>query len=188
MSPPSPLLFDGKRAGSDREEASRKPTNSDLISCALIPLLLTNSDLISCALIPLLSTNSDLISCALTPLLSTNSDMTSCILHSRSCHLLNGFFAKTHVRFVQHHHIWCFTQRPSSNLFEMIFLHLHDFKSHFSQASAQNSLHEIKSELSKTTFNDLHEAKSVFSLFLSASPFLKKYFLFCLTESCNSPF
>ena len=67
MSPPSPLLFDGKCAGSDREEASHKPTNSDLISCALIPLLLTNSDSVSCALTPLLLTNSDIVSCALTP-------------------------------------------------------------------------------------------------------------------------
>lgn len=176
MSTPSPLLFDGKRAGSDRKKAPRKPTNSDLISCALIPLLSANSDLISCALTPLLSTNSDIVSCTLTSLLSTNSDMTSCILHSRSCHLLNGFFAKTHVRLVQHHHIWCFTQRPSSNLSGMIFLHLHDFKSLFSQVSVQNSLHEIKSELSKTTFNDLHRGQVGFLFFPLCLPIRNKLF------------
>lgn len=78
VAPPSPLLSDGERAGSDGEDASRKPTNSDSISCGISSIFSTSSDLVSCARFPLSPTNSDSISCARFPLSTTNSDSISC--------------------------------------------------------------------------------------------------------------
>ena len=78
VAPPSPLLSDGERAGSDGEDASRKPTNSDMISCSASPPLSPNSDSVSCGISSIFSTSSDLVSCARFPLSPTNSDSISC--------------------------------------------------------------------------------------------------------------
>ena len=69
VAPPSPLLSDGERAGSDGEDSSRKPPNSDSVSCGISSIFSTSSDLVSCSRFPLFPTNSDSISCSALPCL-----------------------------------------------------------------------------------------------------------------------
>ena len=91
VAPPSPLLSDGERAGSDGEDASRKPTNSDMISCSAFPLLSPNSDSVSCGISSIFSTSSDLVSCAHASLFQLISDLVSCRLLSISYRNRNAF-------------------------------------------------------------------------------------------------
>ena len=165
VAPPSPLLSDGERAGSDGEDASRKPTNSDMISCSASPPLSPNSDLVSCGISSIFSTSSDLVSCTRFPLSPTNSDSISCsalpafdkfrlsFVHPRfpvPADFRLGFVqtsfdflpkserlpTKTHVRLVQIHYIWCFNHAPISNLLELILFSSARFQVVLSQTSA----------------------------------------------------
>ena len=148
--PPSPLLSDGKRAGSDGEDASRKPTSSDMISCSAFPLLSPNSDSISCSALPCLRRIPTRFRATLSPAFD---EFRLSFVHPRfpvPADFRLGFVqtsfdflpkserlpTKTHVRLVQIHYIWCFNHAPISNLLELIFFSSARFQVVLSQTSA----------------------------------------------------
>ena len=150
VAPPSPLLSNGERAGSDGEDASRKPTNSDMISCTPVPLLLTNSDLVSCSALPCLRRIPTRFRAALSPAFD---EFRLSFVHPRfpvPADFRLGFVqtsfdflpkserlpTKTHVRLIQIHYIWCFNHAPISNLLELIFFSSARFQVVLSQTSA----------------------------------------------------
>ena len=150
VAPPSPLLSDGERAGSDGEDASRKPTNSDMISCSASPPLSPNPIRFRAPAFPFPRRIPTRFRAALSPAFD---EFRLSFVHPRFPVLADfrlGFVqtsfdflpkserlpTKTHVRLVQIHYIWCFNHAPISNLLELIFFSSARFQVVLSQTSA----------------------------------------------------
>lgn len=165
VAPPSPLLSDGERAGSDGEDASRKPTNSDMISCSASPPLSPNPIRFRAAsppssrrvptwfrapAFPFPRRIPTRFRAALSPAFD---EFRLSFVHPRfpvPADFRLGFVqtsfdflpkserlpTKTHVRLVQIHYIWCFNHAPISNLLELIFFSSARFQVVLSQTSA----------------------------------------------------